>query len=41
MLQTQDLRTSQKKELCIQVNIKELNRVSSTGLFTLYMLYYH
>jgi len=47
MLQTQDLRASQEKEPYIRVNTRELDKVPSTGLFTLYtldywsMLHYH
>ena len=47
ILQTQELRASQKKEPCIRINIRELDRVPNTGLSSLYMLdyfsvlYYH
>ena len=40
MLQTQDFKASEEKELYIRVNIRELNRVSSIKLFILYMLSY-
>ena len=40
MLQTQDLRVSQKKESCIKVNTRELNGVLSIELSTLYILDY-
>ena len=40
MLQTQDFKASEEKELYISVNIRELNRVSSIKLFILYMLSY-
>jgi len=46
MLQFNDIRVDQRKEPCIRVNIKELNRELSTELSTLYtkslwfMLYY-
>ena len=36
MLQFNDLRVDQRKEPCIQVNIRELNRELCTGLSTLY-----
>ena len=36
LLQTQNFRVSQEKELCIRVNTRELNRELCTGLFTLY-----
>ena len=38
MLWLQDLRVDQVKESYIRVNTRELNKVSSTNLFTLYML---
>ena len=36
VLQTQDLRVDQKKEPCIRVNTRELDRELCTGLSTLY-----
>jgi len=35
LLQSQDLRVGQEKELCIKVNIRELNEVLSTKSFML------
>ena len=36
VLQTQELRVIQEKELCIRVNIRELDRELCIGLSTLY-----
>jgi len=40
MLQSQDLRVDQEKEFCIKINIRELDRVPSIELSTLYILSY-
>jgi len=40
VLQTQDLKASQKKKSCIRINIRELNKVPIIGLSILYMLDY-
>jgi len=40
LLQTQDFKASQEKEPYIRVNIRELDGVPNTGLFTLYTLDY-
>jgi len=40
MLWSQDLKVSQVKEPYIRINTRELNRVSSTNLSTLYTLGY-
>jgi len=37
MLQFSDLRVDQRREPCIRVNIRELNRELCTGLSTLYI----